>query len=335
EQLHFDELRARRGFDLRKSVETKYREARTLRLPDHPAVTELLDEGQTLRLEDSRTSPLARYLFSQVIKGKSALIAPINVKEKVLGIVSLVWVNETTKFSDYDVQVLNGISSQIAIALEKDRLAAEVIRLKRELNDARAGERIIGSSDKMRRAIEMALSVADSATTVLLQGESGTGKELIASLIQFNSRRASRPFVKINCGAIPQALLETELFGHERGAFTDARSRRIGRFEEANGGTLFLDEIGEMSLAAQVSLLRVLQDGEFTRVGGNEVIKTDVRVVAATNKDLEKEIEEGRFRRDLFYRLNVYPIVLPPLRERPEDIEQLVAYFVERFQQKS
>ena len=335
DQLHFDELRARRGFDLRKSVEAKYREARTLRLPDHPAVSELLDEGQTLRLEDSRTSPLARYLFSQIIKGKSALIAPITVKEKVLGIVALVWVNETKRFSDYDVQVLNGISSQIAIALEKDRLAAEVIRLKRELNDARAGERIIGSAPSIRRAIEMSLSVADSNTTVLLQGESGTGKELIASLIQFNSRRASRPFVKINCGAIPQALLETELFGHERGAFTDARSRRIGRFEEANGGTLFLDEIGEMSLAAQVSLLRVLQDGEFTRVGGNEVIKTDVRVIAATNKDLEKEIEEGRFRRDLFYRLNVYPIVLPPLRERVEDIEQLVAYFLERFQQKS
>jgi len=335
EQLHFDELRARRGFDLRKSVETKYREARTLRLPDHQAVRELLDEGQTLRLEDSRTSPLARYLFSQVIKGKSALIAPITVKEKVLGILALVWVNETAKFSDYDVQVLNGISSQISIALEKDRLAAEVIRLKRELNDARAGERIIGSSPKIRRAIEMALSVADSNTTVLLQGESGTGKELIASLLQFNSRRASRPFIKINCGAIPQTLLETELFGHERGAFTDARSRRIGRFEEANGGTLFLDEIGEMSIAAQVSLLRVLQDGEFTRVGGNEVIKTDVRVIAATNKDLEKEIEEGRFRRDLFYRLNVYPIVLPPLRERTDDTEQLVAYFIERFQQKS
>ncbi|MBO0725689.1 MAG: sigma-54-dependent Fis family transcriptional regulator, partial [Blastocatellia bacterium] len=150
-----------------------------------------------------------------------------------------------------------------------------------------------------------------------------------------NSRRVSREFIKINCGAIPQALLETELFGHERGAFTDARSRRIGKFEEANGGTLFLDEIGEMSLAAQVSLLRVLQDGEFTRVGGNEVIKTDVRVIAATNKDLEKEIEEGRFRRDLFYRLNVYPIALPSLRERSEDVEQLVAYFVERFQQKS
>ena len=335
EYLHFDELRARRGLDLRKTVEAKYREARTLRLPDHPAVTELLDEGRTLKFEDSRQSPLARYLFAHVIKGKSALVSPITIKEKVLGIIALVWLNESAVFSDYDVQVLNGISSQIAIALEKDRLAAEVIRLKRELNDVRSGERIIGSSPKIRRAIEMAMSVADSNTTVLLQGESGTGKELIASLIQFNSRRASRPFVPINCGAIPQTLLETELFGHERGAFTDARSRRIGRFEEANGGTLFLDEIGEMSLTAQVSLLRVLQDGEFTRVGGNEVIKTDVRVIAATNKDLEREIEEGRFRRDLFYRLNVYPIMLPPLRERPEDIEQLVAYFIERFQQKS
>jgi transcriptional regulator with GAF, ATPase, and Fis domain len=335
EYLHFDELRARRGFDLRRSVEAKYREPRALRLPDHPAVSELLDEGHTLKLEDPRQSPIARYLFTHVINGKSALIAPIAVKDKVLGIIALVWFNDPARFSDYDVQILNGISSQIAIALEKDRLAAEVIRLKRELDDFRSGERIIGSSPKIRRAIEMALSVADSQTTVLVQGESGTGKELIASLIQFNSRRASRPFIKINCGAIPQTLLETELFGHERGAFTDARSRRIGRFEEANGGTLFMDEIGEMSLTAQVSLLRVLGNGEFTRVGGNDVIKTDVRVIVATNKDLEKEIEEGRFRRDLYYRLNVYPILLPPLRERPEDIEQLVAYFTERFQQKS
>jgi transcriptional regulator with GAF, ATPase, and Fis domain len=335
EQLHFDELRARRGFELRKNVETRYREARTLRLPDHPAINALIEEGRTLQLADARQTPLARYLFSNVIRGKSALIAPLASKERVLGIIALVWFHEQAHFSDYDLHLLNGISSQMAIALEKDRLAAEVIRLKRELNDARAGERIIGSSSKIRRAIEMALSVADSPTTVLLQGESGTGKELIASLIQFNSRRAARPFIKINCGAIPPTLLETELFGHERGAFTDARSRRIGRFEEANGGTLFLDEIGEMSLPAQVSLLRVLQDGEFTRVGGNEVIKTDVRVIAATNKDLEKEIEAGRFRRDLFYRLNVYPVVLPPLRERTDDIEQLIAFFIERYQQRS
>jgi two-component system response regulator HydG len=335
EQLHFEELRSRRGFDLRKSVEARFRGARSIRLPDHPLVREMIAEGSVLKLEHSRQSPLARYLLSNIIKGESALIAPITVRDRTFGIVGLVWHNEDRRFSNYETQLLTGISTQLGVALEKDRLAAEVIRLKRELNDVRSGERIIGSSAPIRRAIEMALSVADSQTTVLLQGESGTGKELIASLIQFNSGRASRPFIKINCGAIPQALLETELFGHERGAFTDARSRRIGRFEEASGGTLFLDEIGEMSLAAQVSLLRVLQDGEFTRVGGTEVIRTDVRVIAATNKDLEREIAEGRFRRDLYYRLNVYPIHLPPLRERPEDIYPLVAHFIDHYQQRS
>ncbi|MFN7944454.1 MAG: sigma 54-interacting transcriptional regulator [Blastocatellia bacterium] len=335
EQLHFEELRSRRGFDLRKSVESRFRGARSIRLPDHPLVREAMNEGTVLKLEYARQSPLARYLLSNLIRGESALIAPIAVRDRIFGIVALVWHSEARRFSDYETQLLTGISTQLGIALEKDRLAAEVIRLKRELNDVRSGERIIGSSMKIRRAIEMALSVADSQTTVLLQGESGTGKELIASLIQFNSGRVSRPFVKINCGAIPQALLETELFGHERGAFTDARSRRIGRFEEANGGTLFLDEIGEMSLAAQVSLLRVLQDGELTRVGGTEIIRTDVRVIAATNKDLEKEIAEGRFRRDLYYRLNVYPIHLPPLRERPEDIYSLVAHFIDHYQQRS
>jgi two-component system, NtrC family, response regulator AtoC len=335
EHLHFDTVRPRRGFDLRKSVEARYRDVRTLRLPDHPLVREAMEGGAVLRFETPRQSPLARYILSNVIKGESALVAPITIKGGVFGIIALVWANEGARLTDYDAEVLSGISNQVAIALEKDRLAAEVIRLKRELNDVRSSERIVGSSAKIRRAIEMALSVADSPTTVLLQGESGTGKELIASLIQLNSRRASRPFVKINCGAIPATLLESELFGHERGAFTDARSRRVGKFEEANGGTLFLDEVGEMSLAAQVSLLRVLQDGEFTRVGGNEVIKTDVRVVAATNKELEQEIEAGRFRRDLFYRLNVYPISLPPLRERPEDIYPLAAYFIERYQQRS
>src|SRR5262249_16740068 len=154
-----------------------------------------------------------------------------------------------------------------------------------------------------------------SYTTVLIQGESGTGKELLADLIHSHSSRANKPYVKMNCGAIPETLLESELFGHEKGAFTDARTRRIGKFEEANGGTLFLDEIGEMSLAAQIRLLRVLQNGEIVRVGSNEVIKTDVRVIAATNIDLEEAVRDGRFRRDLFYRLNVYPIRLPALRE--------------------
>ncbi|MFN0119639.1 MAG: sigma 54-interacting transcriptional regulator, partial [Blastocatellia bacterium] len=335
EHLHFDDIRARRGFDMRKAVELRFKANQSIRIPDNQVFRRVMDEGIVLRLENPKQSAVSRYLLSGVIKGESALIAPIAVRDKAFGIIAIVWHNETQRFTDYEEKLINGIASQLAVALEKNRLAAEVIRLKRELNDFRSGERIIGSSGAIRRAIEMALSVADSNTTVLIQGESGTGKELIASLIQFNSGRSSRPFIKINCGAIPQTLLETELFGHEKGAFTDARSRRIGRFEEASGGTLFLDEIGEMSLTAQVSLLRVLQDGEFTRVGGSELIRTDTRIIAATNKDLNTEVNEGRFRRDLFYRLNVYPISVPPLRDRPEDIYPLTVHFIDHYQQRS
>jgi sigma54-dependent transcription regulator len=179
------------------------------------------------------------------------------------------------------------------------------------------------------------LNVADTQTSVLIQGESGTGKELLANLIHYNSRSKDRAYIKLNCGAIPETLLESELFGHERGAFTDARARQRGKFEEADGGTLFLDEIGEMSLSAQVRLLRVLQDGEFTRVGGNDVIKADVRVIAASNVDLERAVEAGTFRRDLFYRLSVFPSRLPPLRERAEDVHPLVIHFLEHYKQKT
>ena len=207
------------------------------------------------------------------------------------------------------------------------------MRLKSELHQKQS--EIVGQAPGIRRAIELGLNVADTSTTVLILGESGTGKELIANLIHYNSSREGKPFVKINCGAIPETLLESELFGHEKGAFTDARSQRQGRFEEASGGTLFLDEIGEMSLQAQVRLLRVLQDGEFTRVGGKQVLKTDVRVIAATNTDLERAIEDGVFRKDLFYRLSVFPISLPPLRERVEDVNLLVFHFLEEYKKKS
>jgi DNA-binding NtrC family response regulator len=207
------------------------------------------------------------------------------------------------------------------------------MRLKTELHQRHS--EIIGQAPSIRRAIELAFNVADTNTTVLIQGESGTGKELLANLIHYNSGRDNKPYIKINCGAIPETLLESELFGHEKGAFTDARSRRQGRFEEADGGTLFLDEIGEMSPQAQVRLLRVLQDGEFTRIGGKEVLKTDVRVIAATNINLEKAIENGGFRRDLYYRLSAFPITLPPLRDRLEDIHLLVFHFLEIYKEKT
>jgi DNA-binding NtrC family response regulator len=245
-----------------------------------------------------------------------------------------VWSEEREGFENHEVALVEGIADQIGTALERDQLSAEVMRLKSELHQKHQSE-IIGQAPAIRRAIELALNVADTQTTVLIQGESGTGKELLANLIHYNSGREDEPYVKLNCGAIPESLIESELFGHEKGAFTDARAQRKGRFEEADGGTLFLDEIGEMPLSAQVKLLRVLQDGEFTRVGGSETVKTDVRVIAATNVDLEKAVEEGRFRKDLFYRLSVFPITLPPLRERPEDIHILVFHFLEQYKQKT
>ncbi|MBI5657504.1 MAG: sigma-54-dependent Fis family transcriptional regulator [Geobacter sp.] len=193
---------------------------------------------------------------------------------------------------------------------------------------------MIGSSPEMIEIWKMVGKIADSDATVLIQGESGTGKELLARAVYNNSRRKNRPFLAVNCAALPENLLESELFGHEKGSFTDAHTRRIGKFEQCNGGTIFLDEIGEMSMANQGKLLRVLENQEFERVGGNETIKVDVRVVAATNKSLLQSVKEKTFRLDLFYRLRVVSFFLPPLRERLEDIPLLVDLFIRRFSRK-
>ena len=190
---------------------------------------------------------------------------------------------------------------------------------------------MIGKTDKVQELFKLVKDVAATNTTVLIRGESGTGKELIANAIHYNSTRVKRPFVKVNCGVLAESLLESELFGHVRGAFTGAIKDKIGRFELANGGTLFLDEIGDISLNMQLKLLRVLQEGEFERVGGTETLKVDVRIIAATNKDLERAMDEGKFRQDLYYRLNVIPIEVPPLRERKDDIKYLIYYFMEKF----
>lgn len=195
-------------------------------------------------------------------------------------------------------------------------------------------DEIIGSSRAMREIYKTIGQVAESDTTVLIQGESGTGKELVARAIHHHSRRKERPFLAVNCAAIPEPLLESELFGYEKGAFSGADSRRIGKFEQSHTGTIFLDEIGDMSLFTQAKILRVLQNQTFERLGGKDTIKVDVRILAATNQNLEKAVNEKRFREDLFYRLNVVSLVLPPLRERPEDIQDLVEYFINRFKQE-
>jgi DNA-binding NtrC family response regulator len=216
-------------------------------------------------------------------------------------------------------------------ALEFQRLNYENINLRKQLKAKYKFENIISSHDKMQSIFELVEKVSDSDSTVLIFGESGTGKELIARAIHYNSYRQQKPLVPINCGAIPGELLESELFGYEKGAFTGATASRMGRFELANGGTIFLDEIGEMSPALQVKLLRVLQEREFERVGGTRTIKVDVRIIAATNKNLDVLVSETKFREDLYYRLNVIPINLPPLRERCSDIPLLVTSFIDRF----
>ncbi|MCK5943633.1 MAG: sigma-54-dependent Fis family transcriptional regulator [Planctomycetes bacterium] len=216
----------------------------------------------------------------------------------------------------------------LEVLLERIRQRTRLMRENAILREQAAGDDMVVASGKMLAVVDMVGRVADSSATVLVRGESGTGKERIAALVHRRSDRAHRPFVKLNCAAVPETLLESELFGHEAGSFTGAGRRREGRFELADGGTLFLDEVGEMSPAMQAKLLRVLQEGEFERVGGGQTVKVDVRVVAATNRDLEREVEAGRFRADLLYRLEVVPVWLPPLRDRPEDIVPLARHFL-------
>jgi transcriptional regulator with GAF, ATPase, and Fis domain len=219
--------------------------------------------------------------------------------------------------------------------LAEEKLRYENVALREELGKTSMFEEVIGTSSALQMVLARAAKVAPTDSTVLIMGETGTGKELIARAIHKRSKRSERSFISVNCGAIPSSLIMSELFGHEKGAFTGAVQRRLGKFELAEGGTIFLDEVGDLPPETQVALLRVLQEREFERVGGAEVLCADVRVIAATNRDLQKAIADGAFRTDLYYRLNVFPITLPPLRERKEDVPLLVSYFVERYAKRA
>jgi formate hydrogenlyase transcriptional activator len=281
-------------------------------------------------------SEVARTLLSEGIRCFCSV--PLMARGRVFAALSVGRLQDGV-FSAAEVELLTQVATQIALAVDNalayrriaalnDRLSEEKLYLEDEVRNAYQFAEIIGSSAAIRAALRQVEVVAPADTTVLIQGETGTGKELIARAIHHLSRRRERVFVKLNCAAIPTGLLESELFGHERGAFTGAVARKVGRFELAHGGTLFLDEIGDIAPELQPKLLRVLQEQEFERLGGTRTLKADVRLVAATNRDLARMAKTGEFRPDLYYRLNVFPIHLPPLRERPEDIPLLVRYFV-------
>jgi Nif-specific regulatory protein len=270
----------------------------------------------------------------------SFICVPIKLGGEVVGTLSADrGVSESEEDYQRDLRLLATIASMIAQALrlrqnaeeERQRLLKENSRLQEELSTRFRPSNIIGTAKAMRPVYDLIERVSRSDATVLILGESGVGKELIAQGIHYSSPRASRPFIKVNCAAIPQSLLASELFGHEVGAFTGAVRQRKGRFEQAHGGSIFLDEVGDLPAATQAMLLRVLQEREFERVGGNAVVQVDVRVIAATHRDLQKLVAEGKFREDLCYRLDVVPIHVPPLRERATDIPLLADFFVERY----
>jgi formate hydrogenlyase transcriptional activator len=266
---------------------------------------------------------------------------PLISRNRILGVLGLGWRDENT-FGSEDIEFLMRVAGQVAIAVEnalayreiaelKDKLAQEKLYLEQEMRSEADFEGIVGQSSALRQVLQLVETVAISDSTVLLLGETGTGKELIARAIHDRSRRKDRTLIRLNCAAIPTGLLESELFGHERGAFTGAITQKIGRLELSDQGTLFLDEVGDIPLEVQPKLLRALQEQEFERLGSSRTKKVDVRLVAATNRDLQKMVEEKQFRSDLYYRLNVIPIRIPPLRERPEDIPLLVRYFAQKY----
>ncbi|MFA5259689.1 MAG: sigma 54-interacting transcriptional regulator [Candidatus Omnitrophota bacterium] len=272
----------------------------------------------------------------------SFICVPIKIDNKVVGALSADRLFAVNISLQEDVRLLTIIASLIAQSVKlhqevierQQQLEEENARLQNQLQDTFRPANIIGNSGAIREVFKMVSLVLPTDTTVFIRGESGVGKELIAGAIHYNSSRAKQPFIKVNCAALPESLIESELFGHEKGTFTGAIAQRQGRFELAQGGTLFLDEVGDLPVSAQIKLLRVIQEKEFERLGGNKPIKVDVRLITATNRNIEQLIKDGTFRTDLYYRLNVFPIYVPALRERKTDIILLADYFIEKYSKK-
>jgi Nif-specific regulatory protein len=297
---------------------------------------EVVASGQPIVVPDVEQEP--RFLHRTVRRlatpgqALSFVCVPIMLDHRPIGALSVDLPHRPGQDPGHLLKFLHMVGALVALRLKTQRPLEEENRLlRRELRERYDFSHLIGTSGPMRDVLAQVAQVAGTTTTVLIRGESGTGKELIAHALHYNSPRSQGPFVKVNCAALPETLMESELFGHERGAFTGALARKKGRFELADGGTIFLDEIGELSPSTQAKLLRVLQEREFERVGGHETVPVNVRIVAATNRDLELAIAERAFREDLYYRLNVFPMFLPPLRDRKTDILLLADHFVDKY----
>jgi Nif-specific regulatory protein len=299
------------------------------------------ETGESIIIMDISNEPnfLDRTKTRKAKSEVAFLCVPIKHNEEIIGTISIDCPSTTSDNLSNTMKLLETVANIIADGVaalraeveEREGLVAENLRLKNELGECYKPGNIIGNCNRMRTIYGMMHQVAGSQATVLIRGESGTGKELIAKAVHYASPRKDKPFIAVNCAALPEGLIVSELFGHEKGAFTGADVKRKGRFELASGGTLFLDEIGDISVATQVKLLRVLQEKVFERVGGHLQIKTDVRIIAATSRNLEEAMKEGIFREDLYYRLNVFPLNIPPLRERKTDIMLLADYFLEKY----
>jgi formate hydrogenlyase transcriptional activator len=309
---------------------------------DTPAGAVLQTQQPLVMADQAELARWPRFLeWARPLGANSRCILPLTTARRRLG--ALVFASrETGAFDAADLGFLRQVANQVAVAVEnalafqeiealKDKLNSEKVYLEEEIRTEHSFEEIVGESDALRRVLKEVETVAPTDSTVLIRGETGTGKELIARALHQSSPRRDSTFVKLNCAAIPTGLLESELFGHEKGAFTGAITQKVGRFELAHQGTLFLDEVGDIPPELQPKLLRVLQEQEFERLGGTRTIRVDVRLVAATNRDLAAMVTEGRFRSDLYYRLNVFPVLLPPLRERHDDIPRLVRHFTMQF----
>jgi len=299
-------------------------------------VGQVIEEGVAiLTSEDAASNGPGASDSLLALRTNALLCVPLKMLDRMLGVIYLDTSAKHARFDKNHLQLVSAIAGIAAVAIENARhlewLAGENQRLRA---DSAIEHNMIGESPSMRQVYQFIAKVAPTDSTVLISGESGTGKELAARAIHRNSKRADKPFMSLNCAALTESLLESELFGHEKGAFTGALTQKKGRLEVADTGTVFLDEIGELSPALQVKLLRVLQEREFERVGGTRTIKIDIRLVAATNKDLEAAIAAGAFRKDLYYRLNVVQLVMPALHDRPEDIPLLASYFAEKYADK-